>query len=539
MARKASGRSTWPPHVVLTIIEALYPTVLRMAAEVPRHRQDRPPRLPATGAPRDRPADALRPLRTRRLERHQSSAPTRRCSTSSPPRTRRAAELVALSVATVFERVELRSFIDSLRYSLPGVRIVVGGPAFSRDRNWPAEDLLDPAELGLPGSANGWVTRVLSLRIAWRFLRSSPGQSALIACGIAVGIATQIFVGSIIISLQDNLLETTIGSSPQVTIQAIKESDPVRFTPKMKDLIYNDPRVKPGSVAPVRSVPALFSNGTDSSTLGLIGGNLKELDGIYKLSDKTIEGKASLGNGEIMIGKEFAEKYNISPGDSVALSLQGGQSGTFTVTGIFDLGSSQFNARQAFVSGKVPQTVLGWANDEFQAIDVQLNEPYDSKAVASAWSSQLPGVSVVEWQGQNASLLAGLTAQSASSYMIQGFVLIAVALGIASTLAIAAVQKTRQIGILKAMGLADRPAGRIFLWQAAILGVAGSTLGVVLLLRDPRAVPPLARAVLDHDGPDVRGASRAMIGIGVAMLSSIVPIRRTSKLDPIEVIQNG
>ena len=99
-----------------------------------------------------------------------------------------------------------------------------------------------------------------------------------------MGIATQIFVGSIIISLQANLLETTIGSAPQVTIQAIKESDPVRFTPKMKDLIYNDPRVKPGSVAPVRSVPALFSNGTDSSTLGLIGGNLKDLDGIYKLS---------------------------------------------------------------------------------------------------------------------------------------------------------------------------------------------------------------------------------------------------------------
>ena len=63
--------------------------------------------------------------------------------------------------------------------------------------------------------------------------------------------------------------------------------------------------------------------------------------------------------------------------------------------------------------------------------------------------------------------------------MIQGFVLVAVALGIASTLAIAAVQKTRQIGILKAMGLADRPSGRIFLWQAAILGVAGSALGVL------------------------------------------------------------
>jgi lipoprotein-releasing system permease protein len=306
----------------------------------------------------------------------------------------------------------------------------------------------------------------------------------------------------------------------------------------MQKLVNNDPRVKPGSVAPVRSVPALFSNGTDSATLGLIGGELKDLDGIYGISKKTIDGKASLGNGEIMVGKEFSEKYNIKPGDSVALSLQGGQSGSFTVTGIFDLGSSQFNTRQAFVSGRVPQNVLGWANDQFQAIDVQLNQPYDSKAVASAWSSQLPGISVTEWQGQNASLLAGLVAQSASSYMIQGFVLVAVALGIASTLAIAAVQKTRQIGILKAMGLADRPAGRIFLYQAAILGVAGSTLGVIFsfaILALFRLSP--APFTISMDPKFV--AISACIGIGVAMLSSIVPIRRTSKLDPIEVIQNG
>ncbi|TLM98240.1 MAG: ABC transporter permease, partial [Actinobacteria bacterium] len=55
---------------------------------------------------------------------------------------------------------------------------------------------------------------MLSLRIAWRFLRSAPVQSALIAGGIAVGIATQIFVGSLIQSLQTSLIDQTIGSAP-------------------------------------------------------------------------------------------------------------------------------------------------------------------------------------------------------------------------------------------------------------------------------------------------------------------------------------
>jgi lipoprotein-releasing system permease protein len=87
---------------------------------------------------------------------------------------------------------------------------------------------------------------------------------------------------------------------------------------------------------------------------------------------------------------------------------------------------------------------------------------------------------VVDWQDENEELLSGLAAQSGSSLMIQAFVLVAVALGIASTLAISAVQKTRQIGILKAMGMTDGAAGRIFLLQAAILGVAGVTAGIAL-----------------------------------------------------------
>ena len=138
-------------HVVLTIVEALYPTVLRMAAEVP-----------VTGKtvllacpPRERHEIGLRMLSDRfelaGWDVTNLGADTPLLDIVAAALATRA-ELVALSVATVFERVELRNFIDSLRRALPGVRIVVGGPAFAKDRSWPAEDLLDPAELGLPGT---------------------------------------------------------------------------------------------------------------------------------------------------------------------------------------------------------------------------------------------------------------------------------------------------------------------------------------------------------------------------------------------------
>ncbi len=149
---------------------------------------------------------------------------------------------------------------------------------------------------------------------------------------------------------------------------------------------------------------------------------------------------------------------------------------------------------------------------------------------------------MTEWQADNEDLLGALQAQSSSSYTIQFFVLVAVALGIASTLAISAVQKTRQIGILKAMGMSDRQSGRIFLWQALILGVSGAAVGVAaglglialftFLGRDSESLFPITPQV----GFVVISFASACSS---PSLSSLIPSRRTTRLDPIEVIQGG
>jgi len=379
---------------------------------------------------------------------------------------------------------------------------------------------------------------MLSIRIAWRFLGSSRGQTALIVGGIAVGIAVQIFVGSLITSLQASLVDQTIGSAPQITLTDPEEGEPVVFSSRVEEVIAGQPQIRQETVVPVRNATSLYTDGSDSAPLNLIGGELAKLNGIYKLTERTVEGEAKLGLSDVMIGKDFAEKFNIDPGDSISLALQGGTRASFTVTGVFDLGSAAFNERQAFVNGQVPQDVLGWSSSEYGSIQMQVEEPFASAEVAAAMRSQLPGVEVSEWQAENADLLVALQSQGTSSYIIQTFVLVAIALGIASTLAIAAVQKTRQIGILKAMGLSDGRAGRIFLWQAIMMGGTGSLLGVAV-------------AYFLLFGFSFSGASfsiepklsfvflSAGIGMAVALASAIIPTRATSKLDPIEVIQGG
>jgi len=380
---------------------------------------------------------------------------------------------------------------------------------------------------------------VLPLKIAWRFVRTSRAQSALIIIGIAVGIAVQIFVGSLITSLQASLIKTTIGSSPHITLADPTDGQPVVYSPRMQSLLASSPGVI--AVGPTRQLPTLYVNGSDKVPLTVIGATLPELDGIYHVASKVTAGTASVRAGEVIVGKDLAVKYSLAPGDQFPV-LTGGSQTSLRVSAIVDLGASAANLREVFTGPDYPRGQLGYRSDQFTNVEVQLSDPFQSKALASEWAQQLPGVKVSDWQVDNKDLLAGLSAQSGSSLMIQVFVLVAVALGIASTLAISAVQKSRQIGILKALGMSDARTGRIFFAEAMILGISGTGLGVLtgyLLIagftfgtkNSPSAFPIIPQ-------PGFIAIS-AGIGILVALLSSLIPIRKTTRLDPIEVIQNG
>jgi lipoprotein-releasing system permease protein len=383
---------------------------------------------------------------------------------------------------------------------------------------------------------------MLSFRIATRFLRKSPVQSILIAAGIAVGIGVQVFLGSLITSLQASLVDQTIGNSPQVVVTAGQDGAAVAFTPDLRQAMEAQSEIT--TVVPTRTYSAIFRQGAESAPLQFTGGALDQLDTIYDISGRLVAGSASLDAGQVLVGKDFADAYGLEPGDTASFVLPSGEPAELSVSGVFDFGSAAANSATAFVNGEEAAAVLGLGADEYSAIDAQVSDVFASEQVASALSSQpaLDGLKVSEWQAENADLLSALQSQSSSSYMIQFFVLVAVALGIASTLAISAVQKTRQIGILKAMGMRDRQSGRIFLWQALILGVSGAAVGVAaglglialftFLGRDSESLFPIT--------PQVGFVVISfVVGVLVAVLSSLIPSRRTKKLDPIEVIQGG
>lgn len=384
-----------------------------------------------------------------------------------------------------------------------------------------------------------------ALKVAWRFLKSNKGQTILIALGIAIGVSVQVFIGSLITGLQKSLINKTIGSSSHITVLSSAEDKTIEnWKVKIDNIKSADSRVKYISSAADSSAYIKFEDKTEPILLrGFMFG---EADNIYHIKDKIYEGAIPEKDNEALIGKELAKSLNIKTGDKFEVITPKGSRTKVTVAGLYDLKVSNINKSWVMTNLATSQSIFS-LGDRVTSIEMQLDEKdiFNADIVADNIYNKLKdsNLKIENWKAQNEELLSGLKGQSTSSIMIQVFVLIAVVLGIASVLAITVLQKSKQIGILKAMGVKDRVASLIFLSEGFILGIIGALLGVALGLALTFSFTKFA---LNPDGTPVVPmyidykfiALSGLIALASATLAALIPARRSSKLNPIEVIKN-
>lgn len=383
----------------------------------------------------------------------------------------------------------------------------------------------------------------LPFKIAVRFLKSSKGQTALIALGIAVGVSVQIFIGSLIQGLQKSLINKTIGNSSQITISSNTDD---RFIKDYSEIINkiktSDNRIINISVA--SDVPALVNEDEKNYSVLVRGMNIEDSDKIYNIKKRIYEGREPKSELETIIGKELQQELGAEIGDKLQIITNSGEINELTITGFYNLNVASINKSWMITTLETSQRIFSLDN-RITGIEMQVNEVFKADEIASKLIPTLDNnFKVDNWKAQNAELLSGLNGQSISSIMIQVFVLISVSLAIASILAITVIQKSKQIGILKAMGIKDRSASLIFLFQGLLLGVMGAILGVLLGLLLGVVFTKFA---LNPDGTPVVDlyidygfiALSAIIALISATVASLIPAKRSSKLNPIEVIRNG
>jgi len=384
----------------------------------------------------------------------------------------------------------------------------------------------------------------LPFRIALRFLKSSKGQTLLIALGIAIGVSVQIFIGSLIQGLQKSLVDTTIGNQPQITLKSGNEDKLITdYEDILGSITDNEPEVINLSVA--ADGPALINIDDDTYSILVRGFDIEEADSLYNIKESIVEGEVPESDYEVLIGIDLQTEAGIEIGDELDVLSSQGDNQTFTVTGIFNLGVASLNSSWTITTLETAQDMFGM-EDSVSSINMQVTDVFAADAIAASIEERIDNEELVveNWKAQNEDLLSGLNGQSVSSLMIQVFVMISVLLGIASILAITVVQKSRQIGILKAMGIRDKTSSLIFLFQGLLLGVAGAILGVILGLGLAFVFTKFA---LNPDGtpvvplfidPIFIGAS-ALIAVLASVIAALIPARKSSKLDPIEVIRNA
>lgn len=386
----------------------------------------------------------------------------------------------------------------------------------------------------------------LSFKIAVRFLKSSKGQTFLIAIGIAIGVSVQIFIGSLIQGLQKSLIDKTIGNSSQITILSSSDDKTIgNFEEKISQISASDSRIEKISAA--ADSPAFMKYSDKTAPIIIRGLNLEQEKDLYNIKSKIYEGNLPKNLYEILIGKNLKEELKLKLGDKVSLITPSGETKDSIVTGFYDLKVSNINKSWVITSLETSQDIFGF-NNKVTSIEMQLNskDVFKADEIAMKIGEKLSdnNIKVENWKDQNEELLSGLSGQSVSSLMIQVFVLISVTLGIASVLAITVVQKSKQIGILKAMGIKDRDASKIFLYEGFLLGIAGALLGIILgialmLIFTKFALNPDGTPViplyLDYKFIVLSGA----IAVVSASFAALIPARSSSKLEPIEVIKNG
>jgi len=385
----------------------------------------------------------------------------------------------------------------------------------------------------------------LAFDIALRFLKSSKGQTALIVLGIAIGVSVQIFIGSLITGLQKSLVDKTVGSAPQITVSPQEDGAYILDSQAEAKTIKatNPEEIK--NLVVVTQGPAILNTADESATILLRGFDWKAAQGIYKISDRIVKGELATNDNEIIIGEDFAKNLNLSVGDTIELITPARKTGKFLITGIFDLQVKSLNESWILSNDRAVQAFLETGEGVSQ-IEMQVNDVFAADEVAGEIEKRLneDTLVVTNWKEENAALLSGLSGQTASSLMIQVFVMISVVLGIASVLAISVVQKSKQIGILKAMGMHNPKASLVFLFQGFLLGVLGALVGVGLGIGLSWS---FATFVTNPDGSSLVpffidwnfiGIS-AGIAVAASTLAALIPAIRVSKLDPMEVIKNG
>lgn len=400
-------------------------------------------------------------------------------------------------------------------------------------------------------------------KVASRYLFAGRGQTLLMLSLVCVGITAYAFITSTVQGIQSSAIKNTLGSSAHITIEPFD------------NLPYLDPeltgsalvsKVQTGQqrekkidnwqsiVRKVESIPGIKAvsptvlgsgfaeKGTQSRPITIRGGYPEQLDSIVNIKEDLESGEFRITPGTCVIGSTLAKKLNIVPGDRLRLLSNKNLSQSFQLAGVVYAGSPIIDEQTVFVYLSDAQR-LAAIGSGISVIEMAVPDVFLAKTVSDR-AQDVTGLESSSWQETSLQIVNLLSSQNLATGFIRLFALVSVALGIAAVLNVTVTQKSKEIGILKAMGAVQSQILFVFIFLGASIGLIGgsagaaASIGINFLIRKmaaeaPKGSPTFAVEILPHQLIEA-----VVIACLIAAFGAYLPARKASRLDPVEAIRS-
>jgi lipoprotein-releasing system permease protein len=412
----------------------------------------------------------------------------------------------------------------------------------------------------------------LELQIAWRYLRSRRGSkllsliSIIAIGGVLVGVSALIVIIGVMNGLQHDLREKILVGSPDIRVLTYGEDLKINDWPTLLVKVRKQPGVV--AAAPFVLTEALLNGGHDYAGGVYVVGIQPQGRGVPDVT--TIRSHATYGDfrfastdGQqrgVVLGKLLAARFNKYPGDSINLLSSGGgkmnpvtgyfvpKVERFEVTGIVSTGMYEYDNSYVFVALDKAQNLAGLGAG-VTGIEVKTADRWQAAGIAAGLVRALGWpYRTVDWEEQNHSLFQALKLEKLGMGVILLLIVLVAAFNIVSTLTMVVADKTKEIGILKAMGMPAKSIRRIFFAQGLVIGVVGTALGLILgfaaaLALDKYQFIKLDAQVyfIDHLPVTTQPMDVMWIviaSIAIAAIATVYPSVQASRLFPIEAIRH-
>jgi len=413
----------------------------------------------------------------------------------------------------------------------------------------------------------------LERSIAIRYMRGRKHSrfaslNTIIAIGgVAIGVIALIVVLGVMNGLRDDLRDRILVANPHLRILTYGSTLRIDNWRQALDTIRAYPEVV--AAGPEVLTKSLIVNEANYPAAADVVGFDPDtgLVSVTTLAQKVTPGGLSFKtisdsvDGGIVLGYRLAERLSAYPGDVVRLVSPSSLSRVsrtmgrpvpqfwyFEVTGTFDTGMYQYDDGFAVMEMATAQRFSG-LDSAVTGIQIRVKDPWKAPQVGDSLQRRLgyPFRSY-DWQVQNQSLFSALQLEKLAMGLIICFIMVVAAFNIIGTLTMVVSEKTKEIGILQAMGVTPGGIGRIFLSQGAIIGAVGTALGlagglVLAYLIDTSGLIKIDPAVyfIDHLPVHVEPLDVVAVVVFsflVAVVATLHPSTAASRLTPVEAIRH-